>query len=398
MIEVVEKAACCGCTACASVCPQKCISMSTDKEGFLYPHVNKEACIDCGLCEKVCPVINKAEAQKTEQHGFLVRHRRSDIRRESTSGGAFTAFAQVVLDHNGKICGASFDEHLHVCHIMVDNEQELNRFRNSKYVQSNMNGCYSKVQHELKTGKLVCFSGTPCQVEGLKRFLRREYENLILIDTVCRAVPSPLVFEKYKEAQEKWNGSPVENVRFRDKHFGYSYSTLNLILRDTKNGYHRGIESDPWLRAFFSEICDRPSCHSCKFRSRYRESDITMWDCFNVRDYYPSWDDGEGVTRVLVHSQKGVNLINKIEKYAEVIPVSPDAIVKNVKEMQESPDQNPRRQLFMEDVIGMDGRALFEKYFPIKTKHKLKHIARVVLAKTGLYNVIKYGIRSVKGR
>ena len=396
MIDINDKAKCCGCAACEAVCPKHCISMQSDEEGFLYPYVEKKSCIHCDMCDRACPITNKIEKVSFVQKGYLIRHKDKEIRLDSTSGGAFTAFAETIIDRGGYVVGAALDEQLKVKHIVVGTKKNLGRFRNSKYVQSNLQGIYSSVKKLLDDNKIVCFSGTPCQIEGLRSYLKKDYKSLYCIDTVCRAVPSPGAFEKYKEYQENTFNDELVGVRFRDKYYGYSYSTLNVKLRTKDSKYHRGIESDPWLRAFFSEMCDRPSCHQCVFRSQYRCSDITMWDCFNVHDFFQKWDDGTGVTRILVHTAKGQELLDESKKYAETVDVSVNELVKDVKEMVDSPIPNKRRSEFMRDLEMMDGKALFDKYFPIRDKNNFKHLMRVFLAKTGIYNNVKYGLRKVK--
>lgn len=396
MIDIKDKTKCCGCAACEAVCPKHCISMQSDEEGFLYPHIEKTNCIHCAACDRVCPIANKKEKEPFKQHGYLIRHNDKEIRVDSTSGGAFTAFAETIIDKGGYVVGATLNEQLRVKHIIVDSKKDLGRFRNSKYVQSNLQGVFKTVKDLLEKEKIVCFSGTPCQIESLRAFLKKEYKTLYLIDTVCRAVPSPGIFEKYKEYQAKSFNDEIVGVRFRDKYYGYSYSTLNIKLKNTESKYHRGVESDPWLRAFFSEMCDRPSCHQCVFRSRYRSSDITMWDCFNVHNFVPKWDDGTGVTRLLVHTSRGQELLDKSRKYASVIRISSDKIVENVKEMVNSPLPNKRRREFMKDSEIMDGKILFDKYFSINDRNNLKHLIRVILAKTGIYNKVKYTFRRIK--
>ena len=216
MIEIKEKSQCCGCTACSSICPKKAIMMKQDEEGFMYPIIDKSKCVNCGLCDKVCPVKN-AKENGNNQHAYIFQNADDKIRRESTSGGAFTAIAEYVIDNNGIVYGAVFDEKYKVIHKGIDNKEELYKFRNSKYVQSEMENCYSEIKEYLNKGKLVCFSGTSCQVEGLKNYLGKHYENLILVDVVCRAVPSPLIWKKYlnmiKELCNKKNISVSELAR-----------------------------------------------------------------------------------------------------------------------------------------------------------------------------------------
>ncbi|MCD7882640.1 MAG: Coenzyme F420 hydrogenase/dehydrogenase, beta subunit C-terminal domain, partial [Lachnospiraceae bacterium] len=229
MINITEKQNCCGCAACAGACPKNCIEMKDDTESFFYPSVDKDKCIDCGSCERVCPILNYENKEPYEQKGYIVQHKNPTVLRESTAGGAFTAIAKYTLNKGGVVFGVELTDDLIAHHVYVEDESELSRFRNSKYVQSCVGGVLEQVKSFLKQGRYVCFSGTPCQIEGLRNYLGKDYDNLILVDVVCRAVPSPLIFQKYVEYQEQKMSAEVENVRFRDKHYGYKYSTMNVI-------------------------------------------------------------------------------------------------------------------------------------------------------------------------
>lgn len=236
---------------------------------------------------------------------------------------------------------------------------------------------------------MVCFSGTPCQVEGLKRFLGKDYENLITVDVVCRAVPSPMVFSKYLELQEKKLGSKVQDVRFRDKHYGYKYSTMNITTGTNQGKYHQGVESDPWLRAFFSGLCLRPSCYQCQFKKRYRESDFTMWDCFAVGRYSKKLDNDKGATRLLIHIKKGREIFQEISSDLVFEKVDPDKIIEGTAEMFSSVEYNSRREAFMKDAAELDSEILFNKYFPNTIKMKAEHAIRMICYKLGIYGFAK---------
>jgi len=250
-------------------------------------------------------------------------------------------------------------------------------------------GTHRLVKFFLKQGRYVCFSGTPCQIEGLKNYLGKDYDNLILVDVVCRAVPSPLIFRKYVEYQEQKMFAKVENVRFRDKHYGYKYSTMNVVTDRNQGNYHQGVESDPWLRAFFSNICDRPSCHDCQFRNRYRVSDFTIWDCFNVGRFSKELDNDKGATRILVHTARGQAVFNEVCSDLNYVEVDPGAIVSTAKEMKESPKANDRRESFFEDANRLDSVVLFEKYFPDTFRVKAEHTIRLICYKLGIYSTMK---------
>lgn len=298
MIHIQKKSYCCGCGAC--------IGMTCDYEGFLYPEVDTEKCINCGLCEKSCPAINVKPNMPFDQIGFVVQHKDDAIRHESTAGGAFTAIAGWIIDHGGAAFGASYTEDFMVEHSLAESRNELSKFRNSKYVQSDTKETFTQAAALLKQGRWVCYSGTPCQIEGLKAFLTKDYEKLITVDVVCHGIPSPLAWQKYLEMQRE-KLSEFSQVMFRDKYYGYKYSTMSFFDKEGNNIYAFGIDTDPMTRVFFSDICDRPSCYNCVFKKRYRVSDFTIWDCYSIFQFDRDMDDDKGTTRVLIHTEKGAS-------------------------------------------------------------------------------------------
>lgn len=396
MIEIGEKKNCCGCTACAAICPKKCISMVEDAEGFLYPNVDESQCIKCNTCNMVCPIQNPIAEKKMSQKAYLVQHKDEQVRLDSSAGGAFTAIATVVLQKGGVVFGAAYDENFHVHHCYVESVNDLKRFRNSKYVQSELGNAFYLVKAFLQEGRWVCFSGTPCQIEGLFKFLRKPYEKLLLVDVVCHGIPSPLVWSKYLEYQKRTFPRP-DNIRFRDKFYGYKYSTMSII-QDGKIVYHEGAQRDPMLRAFFTDTCDRPSCYECPFKKRYRVSDYTIWDCFSVYDFDKKLDDDKGTTRVLCHTQKAENMMQEVMELAKCEEVSADKLVVGVKEMFESVSMGPRRTAFMADAEKLSGTELFKKYYPVTKKVKIKTAIRKALLVMGIYGTVKKCVNRARGR
>lgn len=383
MINIIDKKECCGCTACICICPKQCISMKEDEEGFLYPNVDEDSCINCNLCTKICPVLNvQKEKENPEQKAFIAAHKNESILQESTSGGAFTAIAEYVIKQGGIVYGVEMKSDYSVHHVGVDKIQDLYRFRNSKYVQSDLENTFKNAKEFLDNGRMVCFSGTPCQIEGFSNYLGKEYNNLILVDVVCRAVPSPGVWRKYVKYLVDENGK-IKNIRFRDKSLGYQYSTMkieyenNIIARE-------GIESDLWLRMFFSGMIIRPSCTKCRFRKRYRKSDFTIWDAFNVSDISSSFDQTKGATKVLVHTARGEKILEELKGDLKYEMVSPDVLVEGMRELSISPQLNCRRKEFFDDFKCTDMKTLLNKYFPITIKVKVKKYARRCLNKVGL--------------
>ena len=322
-----------------------------------------------------------------EQRAVILQHKNEKICKESTSGGAFTAIAEYVISREGIVFGVAFDDELRVKHISVENPKELYKFRNSKYVQSYVGDSYKMVKRELEKNRLVCFSGTPCQIEGLRSFLARDYDNLILVDVVCRAVPSPGVWEKYVEMEKKKWGS-IASVRFRDKTLGYQFSTMEI--KNNEGIITRGsIDTQPWLRMFFSGMIIRPSCTNCCFRGSQRNSDFTIWDCFNSYKFDTSFDESKGTTRMLIHSAKGMEVFNEIKKEFQYREIDPLIAVQAVQEMKKSPGFNPKREEFFNDYKNMEMQKLINKYFPITIKLRIKNYTRRVLNALGLDVVIK---------
>ena len=394
MVEFEEKAQCCGCTACSSICPKKAISMKQDEEGFLYPNIDKTKCINCGLCDKVCPIKNINNNQ-FKQKGYILNHKDNDVRAKSTSGGAFSPIAEYVLSKSGVVFGAKFDDDYNVIHDYAINKEEYQKFRGSKYVQSDLKNCFSKAKEFLDEGKLVCFSGTPCQIEGLKSFLRKEYDNLITVDVMCHAAPSPLVWKKYLNYQKsRLKGEKIEKVLFRDKSkYGFKYSTMTI--KTDKDTYSRGVETDPYLRAFFGDLSDRPSCYDCKFKKQNHISDFTIWDCFIAENFDKSLDDDKGTSRMLINSNKGIEIFDNIKENYSYTEVEVNKLVKNVKEMLYSVEKNPKRKTFFEDLNNMEEKDFFVKWFPNNLKVKVERFIRIFMVKTGIYKKIKSLLKKI---
>ena len=384
-VKIEENDLCCGCTACYSACPKNAIRMVRDNEGFLYPEVDREKCVNCGMCKKVCPILNKAKLNEFKPKAYLFQNSNEEIRKDSTSGGIFTAIGEFVIKNNGIVYGATFDDNFVVNHIGVESTYELCKFRKSKYVQSNQNNCFKEIKQYLDNGKLVCYSGTPCQVGGLRTYLRKDYENLILVDIMCHSVPSPLVFEKYKGyILKKMNANKILNINFRDKNkYGYKYSMMTV---ETDNGiYSQGIDTDPYLRAFFSDVSVRPSCYNCHFKTMKRVSDLTIWDCFNINEIDKSFDDDKGTTRVLVQSEKGEKLLENLDD-VRLKELDINIATKKVKEMTNSVNYNSKRKEFFENI---NADNVFEKYYPTNFKTKINSFVRKTLAVTGVYSSVK---------
>lgn len=395
MIEIKDKKDCCGCTACMSICPVKAITMKEDEEGFLYPVVDTEKCVNCGLCEKTCPIINRKEKSEKQQKAYVINNKNEVIRSQSTSGGAFSPIAEYVIENKGVVFGAIIDENMRVYHAYTEIKDGIQMFRGSKYVQSDLKNTFLEAKSFLDDGRMVCFSGTPCQIQGLKSFLGKEYENLITVDVVCRAVPSPLVLRKYLEYQEQKNGiGNIKRVVFRDKSkYGYGYSSM--LVEGENKIYREGIETDPYLRAFFNNYSDRPACFDCKFRNKDRVSDFTIWDCYTIAEFDKNLSDNKGTTRMIIQTAKGEKIFEQIKGKFNFKEIDINEAVKNVKELKESPKPNEKREKFFEDINNIDEKEFFDKYFPITIKVRSEKLVRRILIRTGLNDKVKNTVKKI---
>lgn len=347
MIEIKDKCQCSGCSACEQRCPRQCISLKEDQEGFMYPFVDIENCIDCGLCEKVCPIINQGEP-RFPLKVFAAKNKNEEIRLKSSSGGIFTLLAESIIQEGGVVFGARFDESWNVIHDYTETIEGLAAFRGSKYVQSRIGRTFRQVESFLKTGRKVMFTGTPCQVSGLKHYLLNDYDNLLTVDFVCHGVPSPLVWREYLQTlfMPKNTGREctvlsshtdipvISDINFRDKlsgwkKFGFVVRTRPISNKDRNNGsipedqvfLREPFYENIFMRGFLHDIYLRPSCYDCQVKSGKSGADITMGDFWGIDNHLPEFDDDKGVSIVLVQSEKGITLIDKCSMSMLLIPV-----------------------------------------------------------------------------
>ncbi len=321
MITVEDKTKCCGCAACKNICPQKCIQMVADNEGFFYPYVDHERCVGCNLCDKVCPMQNQEEKIDIKA-AFVLCSKDEKIRKEGSSGGFFTALAEYVINSGGVVYGVAYRDR-QIKHVRITSNSDIGELRGSKYVQSKILDIYDSIAEDLKKGSLVCFSGTSCQLNGILNYLNLKKistENFISLDLICHGVSSPLLWEKYIDYQEKKHKSKVVYINFRYKTYGYHSGSMKLGFENGKSYYGSG-RVDYMLKSFFSEISSRPSCYKCNFKEFNRKADFTVFDAWNYSKLTGDRDDDQGYTNVLVNTDKGKKLFDQIKdsyRYTEV--------------------------------------------------------------------------------
>lgn len=307
---------CVGCTACVLRCPKQCLTLVYDEAGFAYPKMDKvDQCIKCNLCEKVCPVLNKKQKENEQTKVFSAFSLNQQIRENSSSGGIFTELALSVLSNKGIVYGAAYDEAWTVRHVAIEDEEQLHKLRGAKYTESVLNYTFSEIKQYLNSKRDVLFSGTPCQVAGLKSYLQHDYDNLLCVDFVCHGIPSPLAWKKYLEERKRIDGvadAPIK-VNLRSKETGWSrYSYSYVIEYSDGKRYSALNSSDLYMKLFCNDYISRKSCKSCAFKGYERISDITLGDFWGIWDIDPEMDDGYGTSLILIHSDKGNNIFSNI--------------------------------------------------------------------------------------
>lgn len=314
-----NKYACCGCTACFCACPVHAVSMKADEEGFLYPEVNPDICIGCGKCEQVCQLKHEIAGSEPLTI-FASKNKDGECRMASSSGGIFSLLAEYMERQGGSVYGAAFDEHFNVCHKRAQNREEWQKFLGSKYVQSDLKDCYESVKNDLESHIPVLFSGTPCQIEGLKQYLgNTDTSGLLTCDVICHGAPSPLIWQKWLLDIN----DPITGIRFRDKEkTGWHHSSLVITGEGEKilvSGTH---SENAFSRMFFRHFIIRPSCHKCPYASFERCSDITLGDYWGVEKQFAQQDDDKGISLVLCNTEKGLDVWNQISEKTDSFTVT----------------------------------------------------------------------------
>lgn len=391
---VTNKKACCGCGACAQACPVNCIRMAADAEGFRYPEVDEAKCIQCGLCQKICPVMHKNSRISSTPKAYAAYNLDEKVRMASSSGGVFSLVAEHVLAGNGVVYGAALTKDQKVRHIRVTDPEAMAALRGSKYVQSDTDGIYLQVKRDLDAGRPVLFTGTPCQVAGLRSFLRKEYDNLFCMDIICHGVPSPMVWEKYVAHRENIAESPVTQISFRNKSQGWKTYAVNFGFSNDAE-YLEDYRKDAFMRAFLQDLCLRPSCYACAFKTANRISDMTLADFWGIENVCPEMDDDKGTSLVLLHSKTGEMLFEAIRGNLRYREVDFEAAVKGNPAITESARKPENRDNFMEDIQTNSFDEVAVRY--VKRQISFRDIVKSILAKLKLLGLAKKLKRLMRG-
>lgn len=372
-----SKDACCGCTACSSVCPVDAIRMTADEEGFLYPCVNQDLCIDCKRCVVVCPLKSKRKDTKPF-HIYAAKNKNDAVREKSSSGGVFSILAEYTESRGGAIYGAAFTEEYSVRHMRAENRTGWEKFCGSKYVQSDLDHIFQRVREDLKNERAVLFSGTPCQIDGLKHYLAQEKvssDHLITCDVVCHGTPSPLIWSEYLTYLRS-NNREIGSVSFRDKNrLGWHNSTLTI-----KDKEHRTILSETQADNFYFQlfVCHeilRPACHRCRYSNFCRPGDITLGDFWGIEKNFEQFDDDKGVSLVMVNSDAGEKTWTEIQNNAVFFEVSQDQCVQPNLETPSKEGIGRRRFWYWYKKYGLKRTGQSRGYLPMQFPEKeLKYV------------------------
>lgn len=344
MIEIQNKKDCSGCSACANICPKNCIKMERDEFGFAYPKVDTDLCINCGRCETVCPIINPAK----ENNPLSVKgakNRDESVRQTSSSGGTFFELANGIISRGGIVYGCALDFELVARHIGVETVEGLSALKGSKYVQSDVGTTYREVKKHLVAGREVLYSGTPCQIAGLKNYLGKSYDNLLLIDVLCHGVPSPGVFADYLDyLSERFGAKPI-SVNFRNKE--KSWKRLYFEVKfDNGKRYFTFCGYDGYMSMFLNNISLRPSCYDCRFTSVNRQGDITLGDFWGIGKRYPERDDDKGISLIILNSEKGERAHAEIADRISAFDADLEVAKAGQKTLTSPTSKNPRHDEF----------------------------------------------------
>lgn len=364
---------CTGCKLCGDICSKDAISFNYDR-GFWYPIVDADKCINCGLCSKKCPALNPvAETKEKPVACYGAKTFNEKVREHSTSGGFFSELATDFIINGGYCIAAIYDEECRIVHACSKELKDIERFRQSKYAQSDIQGMYKEAKYLLTEGEKVLFCGTPCQVEALMSYLGKAFDNLLTMDFVCLGICSPYVFRKYLDMLENKYGAKSERVWFKNKSYGWRSIATRVDFKNGKTYVEPG-SNDLFMRAFVTDgLSMRPSCEFCKFRKIPHASDFTVADFWGVETVKPEKDDNKGLSAVFVNSEKGKIVFDNISRNLDFFETTAEDICKGNFSTQKSMSPHPQRDEFFDYLEGHSFKKAMGKYSSYRGLLKLRN-------------------------
>ena len=389
-INIERPEQCCGCGACVNACPRNAITMKEDPAGFLFPAVDESLCVQCGKCVGVCVFAEKGKGANGEPAVYAAAARDKDVLLASSSGGVFTPLAEAVLDKGGVVFGAAWTDGLTLSHLAVEDKAGLARLRGSKYVQGSTGGTFRQVKQYLEDGRTVCYSGTPCQIAGLKAYLGKDYDNLLTVDIICHGVPSMKMLRDDLSYVTGGKLDEIRDVRFRDKRYGWG-TKGSVACGGSTVKYNAG--TSPYYFYFLEGEVYRESCYRCRFPSEGRQGDITLGDYWGVREELVSRmgnaDPDNGVSCVLVNTEKGKQWLSSVGNALMLAPSDRQSAEKRNKQLTSASVPLPEHSALLNGYL-QKGHAAFREGYQ---KHLKDHLVRT--AKNMVPSKIKRKLREL---
>lgn len=397
-IDKLTKPECCGCNVCGDVCPVQAISFKTDYEGFWYPEVDYDKCTHCELCTKICPVINIDTLKHNDfpdPECYAAENKNLEVVFDSTSGGLFSAFADRMYRDGGNVGGAVFSEDYRtVKQFISPDKKDLPRLRSSKYLQSDLQGFYTQVKDLLNKGEKVLVCGCPCQMAALRSFLRKPYENLLILDFICLGINSPLIWQKYLDTFEERYGSKVVYAKPKSKELGWRNLTQKFKLSDGSVKFETRTQSIYTKGYIGTHSYIRPSCYQCVFRGFPRIADVTLADFWGIEKHSKALEKDLGTSLVMINSIKGKEFFKRIKDRLNYIKLPLETTLAGNQALLKDPFKpNINREEFFNDVHSMSFSKVAEKYgFDSNQKHIIGKRERIRI----LFNLLRLILTSFK--
>lgn len=397
-----DKKDCCGCGACMNICPKEAISMVEDEYGFIYPKIDKTLCVECGACKKVCGYQSLPEKHKPERV-YAMAAKDEDMLRQSASGGAFAVIAKKVLEEGGTVYGAAFVQEngkLEPKHIRIDAVEDLVRLQGSKYVQSEIGTTYQQARKDLQNGVNVLFSGTPCQIAGLQKFLGKEYKNLVTVEIICHGVPNARLFNDYIEYIEQKKKTPkTVGFLFRDKSKGQDM-TSKFLYADGSCKIVSG-KTTSYVSLFLKSLTYRSNCYSCPYSTPDRVADITVGDFWGFHEEHPKLDkniqlsNGKGISCVLVNTELGKMVVESCKDKFIVMDSEFNKVAQHNAQLQQPSKYNSEREKILESYK-VSGYGAVEKYYHMNFKKEILFYTISNLVSKNAKRMVKNALGNIK--
>lgn len=390
MIDFDFEKKCYGCRNCENICPAKAIKMKENNEGFIIPIIDKEKCIDCGLCNQKCPFLSIEEKDKkirlnTWYACFMKDEKK---RKESSSGGVFPLLAEWVLKNDGYVCGCVWNKELEATHIVSNRQEDINKMKGSKYVQSNLNNAVAKIKTILIKERKVLFTGTPCQVAAIKKFLPNE-QNLFTMAVICEGVASPKVWKKYKDYIEKKNKSKLKEVKFRDKDIGWEPPVMKQFFENGKVKSQLTYSTNIYGKGYLQGLYYRSSCNNCQYKFENYNADIVVGDLWGVDKNLLKETKNKGISAVLINTEKGKDMFQKIQNKMTFNLIDFKKVIEENKMIIDSIECHKNRNIFFKDLDKININKNINKNLNVNMQKQLKNLIKEIAYKTKTYDLIR---------